>query len=160
MNLNSLKARIEKLEASRPKVNPLENLTEAELKERIFLICQKLYEAGLAMGEENLVLLCRMPRLRKFAKAEEQPWLKDYNHRLDVFSGFRQRTYNLSLPNPEHQERIDLIFRLGCRGVEIPPADIEWIINESANLDLGDEAPWLREYLEGSGLSTGSTVKT
>jgi hypothetical protein len=156
----NIKDRIKKLEASMPKVvSPLENLTEAELEEQIFLIWQRLYGSGIAMGEEHLKALCWMPRLRQFVKVGEQPWLFDSNHRLDVFSGFRQRTYNLSLPNPEHQERIDLIFRLGCRGVEIPPSEIEWMMTESATLDLGDESPWLREYMEGSGLSKGSTVK-
>jgi len=60
------------------------------------------------------------------------------------------------LPN---QERINFIFGLGWRGVEIKPDHIEWMMTESATLDLGDEAPWLREYMEGSGLSNGSTVK-
>jgi hypothetical protein len=59
-----------------------------------------------------------------------------------------------------NKERIDLIFCLGCRGVEIPPDDIEWMMIESEHIDLGEEAPWLREYLEGSGLSNGLTVKT
>jgi len=157
MNLNGLRDRVEKLEASRPKVNPLENLTGAELKEQIFLIWQKLYESGFVMGEEHKVELCRMPRLRKFAKADERHWLNDYNHRIDVFHGFIKRTKGQSLPN---QERINLIFGLGWRGFEIKPDHIEWMMNESEHHDLGDEAPWLREYLEGSGLSNGSTVKT
>ena len=68
----NLKDRIEKLEASMPKINPSANLTEAELKEKIFLIWQKLYESGFVMGEEHKVELCRMPRLRKFEKADER----------------------------------------------------------------------------------------
>jgi hypothetical protein len=152
----NIKDRIEKLEALIPKINPLENLTKAELEERLFLTWQRLYESGFVMGEEHLKVLCWMPRLRQFTKAGEQQWPNDSNHRLSVFSGFIARTIGQSLPN---QERINLIFGLGWRGVEIPPDDIEWMMTESEHLDLGDEGPWLHEYMEGSGLSNGSTVK-
>ncbi len=155
----NIKDRVEKLEALRPKVvSPLKNLTETELKEEMFLIWQKLYESGFVMGAEHLYALCRMPRLRAFANAEKRHWLHDSNHRMNVFHGFIARTIGRSLPN---QERINYIFGLGWRGVEIPPDEIQWMMTESTHLDLGDETPWLLEYMEGSGLSSfnGSTVK-
>ncbi len=155
----NIKDRVEKLEASKPKaVSLLDNLTEAELEEEIFLVWQKLHEAGVSMGDEHLALFCKMPRLRQFANVEERHWLHDSNHRMSVFHGFIARTIGRSLPN---QKRIDFIFGLGWRGVEIKPHDIEWMMTESTHLDLGDETPWLLEYMEGSGLSSfnGSTVK-
>ena len=66
-----------------------------------------------------------MPKCRQFAKSE--PWLEDRSHRLGVFLEFRQRTINQSLPN---QQRVDEIFGLGWRGIEIQADEIEWVITE------------------------------
>jgi len=50
-------------------------------------------------------------------------------------------------------KRIEGIFGLGWRGVDIDSNDIKWILNQLKGVDLGEETPWLRGYHEHSGKS-------
>jgi hypothetical protein len=141
----NIKDRLAKLEKSKPKVSPFEHLTMAELKQELFLIYQQSYKNGIELDDTDILL--RSPKCRKFFTKGE-PWLNDYNHRLDVFLEFRQRAFDQSFPN---QQKIDDLFCLGWRGLKIPTEDIKCLIAELQGFDLGDEGPWLRGYLERSG---------
>ena len=80
----------------------------------------------------------------------DEHWVKNHNHRLGVFLKYIQRMLKLDIPN---KERIDYILGLGWRGVDIDSSDVNWLVNELKDVDLGEETPWLKGYLEHSGES-------
>jgi len=145
--MSTLKSRIEKLEKSIPVKNPLADLTIEELNDRIFDFYQDVSHKGI---EPDLETLLTNPKCRQFCK-EGLPWVMDRNHRLSVFLKFKQILLKLEIPN---KERIETTFNLGWRGVEISPDDCDWLEKELIDIDMGEEKPWLRGYLEYSGKST------
>ena len=141
--IGTLKNRIKKLEAYNPPIDPLAGLTEEELHDKMFSICQSLHEIGI---EPMSKVALMFPKCRKFYSGT--PWLLDHNHRLDAFQQFKGIIINQALPN---QERIDEILNFGCRNIEIHKKEIDWLVTELEGVDMGEEKPWLRDYLEQSG---------
>ena len=141
---SALKNRIKKLEAIQPeKESTLAYLTDEELDEAIFDSCKVLHDNGDEI--DSAVSLTNI-KCRQFFNSE--PWLKDANHRIDVFNKFIKAAIEQTLP-----EKIKAVFGLGWRNVPIPKQDIELTLKVLHDADLGEEAPWLKGYLENSGVS-------
>ena len=138
-----LENRIKKLEASKPELNPLAELTYEELKNEMFSICQKMHELGMEIEPEIAIT---NSKCRQFFTGT--PWVMDHNHRLGVFFDFKGIILGQDLPN---QQRIESILNLGWGNNEIDSKDIDWLVAELNDVDLGEESPWLKGYLEHSG---------
>ena len=141
--IGSLKNRLKKLEAYNPPIDPLAELTEEEVYDKMFSVCQSLHEIGI---EPISKIALMSPKCRKFFTGT--PWLLDHNHRLDVFLQFKGIIINQALPN---KERIEAILNLGWRNIEINKKEIDWLVSELEGVDMGEEKLWLRDYLELSG---------
>jgi hypothetical protein len=139
----NLRTRLAKIEQSSPRHRPYAHLTDEELKAEIFKVSQQLHAQGLPISENTFL---RVPESRQFAN--DASWLKDRNHRLDVFLKFMQIIYPLDLPN---HGRIDSLLGQGWLDYPIEKADRDWLVAELAEVDLGEEEPWLKEYLKHSG---------
>ena len=46
-----------------------------------------------------------------------------------------------------------MFIGLGWRGVDIDSSDVIWLVDELKGVDMGEETPWLKAYLEHSGES-------
>lgn len=139
----NLKARLAKIEQRGSTRRPYAHLTDEELKVEIVKISQKLHSQGLPISKNTFLWV---PESRPFA--DEASWLKDRNPRLDVFLKFRQLVYQLDLPN---HDRIDSLLSKGYLDYPIEKADRDWLTAALAEVDLGEEGPWLQDYLEHSG---------
>ena len=144
MIMTSLKSRIIKLEKSIPIKKSLAELTIEELNDKIFIFYQSMSDK---CKEADTDILLTTPKCRQFYK-KGMPWVMNRNHRLSVFLKFKQIMLKLEMPN---EERIESIFNLGWRGVEIHADDIDWLLTELIDIDMGEEKPWLKSYLEYSG---------
>jgi len=142
--MTTLRSRVDKLEKSIPIKNSLVDLTIEELNEKLFLLCQRMFGRGI---EPSLEILLTNPKCREFYKGRT-PWVMNCNHRLCVFLKFKQIILKLEIPN---KERIEAIFNLGWRGVEINSNEIDWLVAELTDIEMGEEKPWLSGYLEYSG---------
>ena len=101
---STLKNRIKKLEAMRPeKENSLSHLTDEELGEAILLNCQKLHDSGTNIDASISLINVKC---RQFFN--DEPWLKDANHRISVFNDFTKAAIDQNLP-----EKIKAVFGLG-----------------------------------------------
>ena len=139
----ALKNRIKKLEAIQPeKDNSLAHLTDDELNEVHYLNCKAIHEKGGELEPHNALWSVRCQEF--FA---DEPWLKMANHRISVFQEFLGIAHKQSLP-----EKIIAVFGLGWRNIAIPKEDIELTLKVLHDADLGGEAPWLKGYLEHSGV--------
>lgn len=140
---STLKNRLNKLEASQPeKDNSLAHLTDEELDAEMFASCKKLATEGVEI-DLRAALYC-MP-VREFFT--DEPWTRDANHRISVFQEFLGIAHKQDLP-----EKIIAVFGLGWRNDSIPKEDIELTLKVLHDADLGKEAPWLKGYLEHSGV--------
>ncbi len=142
--MSTLKNRIEKLEKSIPVENLFADLTLEELHGEMFLLCQNMHNKGMEPDSETVLT---NPKCRQFYKSGT-PWVMDRNHRLSVFLKFKQIILKLEIPN---KEQIESILNLGWRGIEINCDDIDWLVVELMDIDMGEEKPWLSGYLENSG---------
>jgi hypothetical protein len=138
-----LERRLALLEKTSPTQRPYAHLTNEELKAEIVENSRKLHAQGLPISENTFLWV---PESRQFAI--EQSWLKDRNHRLSVFMEFTRIVLMLKLPN---SDRIQDIIRQGCLDYPIEKADRDWLVAELAGVDLGEEGPWLQDYLAHSG---------
>ena len=139
----TLKNRLKKLEASQPeKENSLAHLTYEELTEAVYKGSKAL--AGLGFEPSRYIAL-HCIKSREFCKDEH--WVRDANLRISVFQEFLGIAHKLSLP-----EKIIAVFGLGWRNVPIPKKDIELTLTALHDADLGEETPWLKSYLECSGV--------
>ena len=143
--MSSLNNRLKKLEAAQPKEDLLPRLIGEELEEAVFLECKTLHEMGVELDPQYALLNVRC---REFFTDDH--WVNNRNHRLSAFLKYRQAILDLELPN---KERIEYILGLGWRGVDIDSSDVNWLVNELKYVDLGEETPWLKGYLEHSGES-------
>ena len=143
--MTTLKNRIKKLEAALPKEDLPPPLTGEEIEEALFQECKTLHEVSVELDPQYALLNVRC---REFYNDEH--WIKNRNHRLDVFLKYRQAILDLELPN---KERIGYILGLGWHGVDIDSSDVIWLVNELKGVDMGEETPWLKDYLEHSGES-------
>ena len=140
----TIESRLKKLEAVQPrKDNELRSLPMEELYEGLYQECKAIHESGAELNPRYALLSARC---REFSSDEH--WVMDRNHRLSVFLKFKQIMLKLEMPN---EERIESIFNLGWRGVEIHADDIDWLLTELIDIDMGEEKPWLKSYLEYSG---------
>jgi hypothetical protein len=139
----SLQRRITALEKSAPKHDPLADLSDEELQDEMFKVCQRLHAAGLPIDKRTLV---KVPKCRQFA--DEPVWAKDRTHRLDVFLEFKRIVFNRQMPN---QDRIISILNQGWGDQRISTEDQDWLLSVFDRIDLGEEGPWLKEYLDYSG---------
>jgi hypothetical protein len=138
-----LERRLALLEKTTPKQSPYAHLTNEELKAEMFEVSRKLHAQGLPISEDTFLWV---PESRQFA--DEASWIKDRNHRLDVFLKFMQIIYQLDLPN---HARIASLLGQGWMDYPIEKADRDWLAAELVGVDLGEEGPWLEDYLEHSG---------
>ena len=144
--MSALNNRLKKLESAQLRNKELPpSLTEEELDDALFQECKTLYEMGV---ELNLQYALLNVRCREFFSDEH--WVNNRNHRLSVFLKFKQAILDLDLPN---KERVEDVLNLGWRGVDIDSNDIDWLVNELKGVDMGKETPWLKGYLEQSGVS-------
>jgi hypothetical protein len=139
----NLERRITTLEKSSPKHNPLADLSDEELKAEMFKVCQRLHAAGVPIDKKTLV---KVPKCRQFS--DEAVWVKDRTHRLGVFLQFKGIVFKHSLPN---HDRIISILNQGWGDDPIHADDKEWLVSQLSGIDLGEEGPWLKEYLDYSG---------
>ncbi len=140
--MTTLKTRVVRLEQMLPH-NPFANWTEEEMREELFLICQKLHEDH---DDIPIGLIMANKKCRQFV--DKPVWAMERNFRISAFSDFRRLIFEKSLPNID---RIDSIICFGLLDQKIDQEDQQWLINELANVDLGDEGPWLSDYLNYSG---------
>jgi hypothetical protein len=138
-----LERRLALLEKTSPAQRPYAHLTNEELKAEMFKVSQSLHAQGLPISKDTFLWV---PECRQFAN--EASWLRDRNQRLDVFLKFMQIIYQLDLPNHAY---IDSILGKGWLDYPIEKADRVWLVAELAGVDLGEEGPWLQDYLEHSG---------
>ena len=139
----TLKGRLNKLEALQPeKENSLAHLTDEELDAEAFTLCKKLAVKGVQI-DLRAALYC-IP-VREFFT--DEPWTRDANHRIGVFQEFLGVAHKQNLP-----EKIIAVFGLGLRNVPIPEKDIDLTLEVLRDANLGEETPWLKEYLENSGV--------
>ena len=143
--MSALNNRLKKLEAALPKEDLSPPLTNEELEEALFQECKTLHEMGVELNPQYALLNVKC---REFYNDEH--WISNRNHRLDVFLKYRQAILDMELPN---KERIDYILGLGWRGVDIDSSEVNWLMNELEGVDMGEETPWLKGYLEHSGES-------
>ena len=73
--------------------------------------------------------------------------MRDANHRIDVFNKFIKAALDQKLP-----KKILAVFRLGWMNAPIPEKDVKLTLKVLHDADLGVETPWLKEYLENSGV--------
>jgi hypothetical protein len=139
----SIERRLAMLEKTIPKQNPYAHLSDDELKAEMFEVSRQLHAQGLPISKNTFLWVTES---RQFAS--EPSWLQDRNHRLDVFLKFRQIISKLNLPN---HDRIDCIFSRGWLDYPIEKADRDWLMAELSGINLGEEEPWLKAYLEYSG---------
>ncbi len=140
---STLKNRLKKLETLIPdRENSLTHLTDEELDAEMFTSCKKLAAEGVEI-DLRAALYC-IP-VREFFT--DEPWTRDTNHRISVFQKFLGIAHKQNLP-----DKIKDIFGLGWRNVPIPPKDIKLVREVLHDVDLGDETPWLKQYLENSGV--------
>ena len=138
-----LQRRVERLEAIQPeKESSLAHLTDEELDAEIFTCCEKVFANG---GEPDLRVALYNISCRKLFNSD--PWVRDANHRIDVFNKFIKAALDQKLP-----KKILAVFKLGQRNVPVSPKDIELTVKALHDADLGEETPWLKEYLENSGV--------
>jgi len=142
----TIESRLKKLEAVQPrKDNELRSLPMEELYEGLYQECKAIHESGAELNPRYALLSARC---REFSSDEH--WVMDRNHRLSVFMGFYGTILELDLPN---QERVEDIIRRCCRCLSIESSDIDWLVTELTGVDMGEETPWLKGYLEHSGES-------
>jgi hypothetical protein len=139
----NLERRITTLERSVPKHDPLSVLSDEELKTEMFKTCQRLHAAGLPIDKRTLV---GVPECRQFS--DEPVWAQDRTHRLDVFLKFKRVVFEHNMPN---QSRIISILNQGWSDQKISINDKDWLLSAFDGIDLGEEGPWLKEYLDYSG---------
>ena len=85
------------------KENSLSHLTDEELGEAILLNCQKLHDSGTNIDASISLINVKC---RQFFN--DEPWLKDANHRISVFNDFTKAAIDQNLP-----EKIKAVFGLG-----------------------------------------------
>ena len=142
--MNPLKKRVEALEKIKPPVSPLDALTDAELDEQLYNHCKTLHELGLQIDLQAALFNIRC---REFFA--DEPWTRIANHRTSVFLEFRGIAIQEKLP-----EKINVVFARGWKNVVIPGKDISMAVDvlSDAGEILGEEHPWLKGYLECSGV--------
>lgn len=140
---STLNNRLKKLEASQPeKENSFAHLTDEELDDALYASCKSAHEIW---GELDVQYSLMSIKCRKLY--DDEPWLKMANHRISVFQGFLEFALKQNLP-----EEIISVFALGWRNVPVPEEDIELTLKALHDIDLGEETPWLKGYLEYSGV--------
>lgn len=142
----NLQQRVTKLE----KAHPVEELplSEEQIKRVIFELC----ESGWDQLESQLAWAAlHYPEFRKYFP-DENLWLHDRTHRICVFLALRGIICRM--PDWDTDKTLKRLFDIFGRGWGddiIPQADIDFVLAESKNIDLGPEQPWLKGYLECSG---------
>ena len=126
---STLKNRIAKLEAIQPeKESSLAHLSDEELDAVIYENSKTLAKQGIE-PERFIALHCIISR--EFCK--DAHWVRDANHRINVFQGFLGIAYKQNLP-----EKIKAVFGLGWRNVPVPPKDIGLTVKALHDADLGE----------------------
>jgi len=139
--MSILKRRIEVLESKKKvRFTPSSTLTDEELEADAFAQCQKLDPSEIDPRIMLYFISCR-------SLTTDEAWVRDANHRIDVFLGFLRCAIELKLP-----KKIKHILQLGYGNVKVPDKDITLIKKTLHDVDLGRETPWLLSYLEASGV--------